>query len=332
MKRKLIILFIFIMIITFNVKADETSNWNKFYEHNDFKYTINNLNIKVYKWNEEQVVDFNNLVYTVPLTTDKYTINPTYIDSDIKQENSKVIGKGTFVDLNLNIEESEIKQILYDKFGNPKDTGYTFTVEVTYTMEKIPSTYTFMYHASIYDNLLHLGDSSFVFPKAELNKPQTQILGTGNYYQTIYFGDGVTMEDTDDIYEFDYSNGGLDDLYSRDYLWLRQNELTVNDKVNLSYELDTNSYVFKLHNNDEIEKVINNFSTWSNLDEDELQKELNNNGAQIKEVKKSNQVVDVKDTVSNISLVMMVIGITTLLVGLALIIKCFESNKLNNNI
>ena len=63
MKRKLIIVFIFIMIITFNVKADETSNWNKSYEHNDFKYTINNLNIKVYKWNEEQVVDFNNLVY-----------------------------------------------------------------------------------------------------------------------------------------------------------------------------------------------------------------------------------------------------------------------------
>lgn len=329
------IVIIIISFITINVYAEDTDTWNESYEHNGIKYSINGFTLNIYKSDANFNTDMSKATYQIPLKKGEYTINPTYIDSDIKSDN-KTITTGSFIKLNLNITEEQVKKYLVEKIGEPTDAMYTFTITTNYTITEVPEKYLHIYTEGFAQMISSLV-SGYTPSKLELNKEQTQVIGAGSYSKEFYLGDEV--EGVEVSFEgenetvFQYSTSSISDFYSYNYLRLREKDITEATKNNTGlYDISADDYIVMFHNKNDIEKVINNFQTVTSMEDDEL----TNNIEQIKEntekqKEQAKQTVKVGNTASSISNVGYIIGAFILLLGTYVIIKTIKTENKKTN-
>lgn len=314
--RKKVFRLLVIMLFTLApvVKADAVpiTSLPKDYSNNNFNYTIEGLELRIYDASED--ADGNSkymtdkaVLYTIPISDDTITINPTeYVG---KYGNSN----GTFINLNLNVDGEKIKQLMKTKITTLDDKeAYISELVVKYKMSTIPGNYSYHKHVNLYDTLIALfSNKPDPSEKVEIGQTTTQVINLSMLYKEN--GEEKFVYDQSQPTDTDSTDTGsvalLDLLY-----------LSNDDNVVIGNTDDIpDSYVFVFHNLSNLEEILNSDFIIKNTDPNS-----NNN---IVTTSDNKDVVKVEDTAMSTSIMTYLFGIISLIVGTSIVIYMFNENK-----
>lgn len=247
-----------ISVTNINVKA----SGNVYNTSNGITYTINGFDINIY---DGSVGDNNipnyfngnkNLLYTIPVSLEDKTISYTPFETVSNSESSK----GSYVDLNLNVDSNDIEQLTKTQISNiDNDTTYYIELVVNYNITETPNIYKSIYHLNILESAYSLFSKGI--EEIQLNQETSQILEVAKYSKK------------NDVEEF---ITGIDVLTSME--GIESTNTYVNTSMSMADSLtftdadsfgeintSNNSYLFMLHNSDLVTEAItedeNNTST-----------------------------------------------------------------------
>lgn len=313
-------LFLLILMVfsLSSVNAEEISikSLPKEFASDDIKYSIDSFEIKVYDasnnadGNSKYFTD-KQVLYTIPITGDDLTINPVITKSKLYEV------PATFVKLNLSIDNSKIIQLVKEKIPNTTDDAtYIFEVVANYKINEVPNEYKYYAHLNLFDLMLSIFGNSNVdaLKNITLNNTTTQIINIGgiireNGKEETYYGNSVNEKGED----VSTASGAM-----LDYAVLSKKEPIISSENDT-----TDSYIFMLHDMDNIEKVLSDYQKSFKENKDEF---INNDD----DNKDNSQQVKVDDTGINISIVGYGIGAFIMILGITVIVNTIWVNKKNS--
>ena len=316
MKSKIkLILLIFIGVYSISfINAKAATSLPADYEIDDFKYTIESFDIKVYKG--EGI--FSNQVYkTINIPKEKVTINP-------KGEKINVANMHpmTGVKLNFQLEDDTIENLIKKEIPEPQEEKevYFAMLEVNYKMTKIPQKYPFMIRFNILNLFAEFGSAvdsdgleyNVEDAKVSLNQSTSQIIDMSIYGKL----DGKV------IYETENEGTSLKEIAVEDYLILSKTET-----IDITDDNTKNTtYGFIIHDFDNIEEVYKRIQD-ENIDDDWINlNEWTDNEKNYQDTKQI-QTIKVPNTDAN-NRSKILFGISVLLLGSSIIL--FELRKKYN--
>lgn len=314
-----LLLLLLIVFTSSNVNAEEVSlkSLPKEFTSDDIKYSIDSFEIRVYdastdaEGNSKYITD-KKVLYTIPITGDDLTINPTTTKSKLYEV------PATFVKLNLNVDNNKVLQLVKEKISNTtSDASYMFEVVVNYKINTVPEEYKYRAYFNLLDFMISIvgkeNENKNAFQNIELNTKTTQIINIGSIVrkdgnEQINYGDSINSEGE----TVSSSSGAM-----LDYAILSKTEDFISSEND-----STNSYIFMLHDINDIDKVISDNQKSFEQTKDEYNADINS--------KNNSQQVKVDDTGISIPTIVYALGVFVIIFGVAIIVKTVYFRKRNS--
>ncbi len=217
MKNRIILIgtmFIIIILGTLNVHAEETTTqtegvipqseeiapqtgtqtWPQTLTYKDFEYTIEGVELRVYKMNSENktttTTEENGVTTTITKSIDgekymrgeatriielsptEYTINPEYKEDKLNDY------KTTFINLNLSITPEKLTKLLNDEYNQvTKEISFITDIVVKYKLTKAPAAYQYFKNINTIREFYKLFVPDIELPDSTttLNKTNSQV-------------------------------------------------------------------------------------------------------------------------------------------------------------
>lgn len=308
MKKK-ILLILMLLFSLYIVPVHAENAWPKIYTSGDFKYKVEGFSLKIYETNRsdnnsEEFISDSYVSGTpdeqIALKSSDFTINPTAKTGKLGQTNS------TFIDLNLNITNDDLKTLLQSKMSSVTSTkGYIVELAVHFQLPEYPSSYTKAYNYNTIRDIMNLSQNNKSLIKTSDLGERAQVINviTVEYDETTS-SPKLTYETT--VTEENNLETGV-----LNYLALYNNEATIESNPN---------YILMFHNIDNIDYIINDLK-------DSEQTNTAPSGAGGSTSNKEGETVKVDDTAQSVPILLYFTSLLSLLIGSGLVIYTIEKEK-----
>ena len=245
----IIMTIILLMICTKNVNAEEA--WPKSFSYNSYTYTVENVSLYVYEYNndsQEDSIKYKNEspTTTIGLGAGDYTISPEAKDGSIQGISAIII------DLNLNVSADSLRQLLSEQIASVTQNeakSYMVDLVVGYKITAYPDNLQYAYKAntlrSSSDSVMSVISTNGI----NLEETNTQVLNTIVIDRDSASGEAYLF------YEDEYRSDNGVGLFALNYTLLTEEEYT-----SISSTPAETSQIVMFHNLNNIDEVIANAS------------------------------------------------------------------------
>lgn len=329
MKNKIILVGImFLITITgvINVNAESEAAWPKTFTYQEYEYTIEGFELRVYqldarkkvttktekdgitieKTTSEDMENYfqNNPTKVINLSPTEYTINPEYKEDKLNGSNA------IFINLKLNMNKEKLEVLLQEEMAQvTKDISYIGEVVVKYKLTKAPVDYQYFQNINTIKELLRLiaGDTDDNSHRLTgLNVSNSQVIGATNLSLNE---DGVKKFEYDRVLSDKTDNTG----FGLNYLVLDTSE-------SITDENSSDRQLFMFHDFDNIEYLIQNYQKIEDGAGENIKENITNE-------QDNAQVVKVDNTGAKLSKCVYIIGILSIILGTIIIVLVINKRK-----
>lgn len=257
MKKKIliIVLLLGLLIIPSHQVFAADGSWPKEFTHGDYKFSIEDIVLNVYKI-EESEDETNNMdiydayleetpVRTIELDPSNFTINPTFKDGEYFKAN------GTYINVGINITKEDLEELLSEEIAaTTNKRNYIIDMVVNYKMLDYPEEFKFVYKRNFFREKVN---EMMGFVKQETVTNDLTPLDMTEEQSQVFSG-AITRFNTETdkgelVFETELNNEtGVAASFSFNGLMFMEKEY--------NYQEDNNKYALVFHNVSNVDDLI----------------------------------------------------------------------------